>query len=50
MLLSLVPIWNMEYLCGILIKNIIVLEAAVQRFATKVCVKSWNILDYQERL
>ena len=23
---------------------------AVQRFAAKVCVKSWNTLDYQEYL
>ena len=30
-------------------KDINLLEA-VQRFATKVCLKSWNTLDYQERL
>ena len=31
------------------LKDINALEA-VQRFTTKVCVKSWNTLDYQERL
>ena len=39
-----VPVWDSH-----LLKDINVLEA-VQRFATKVCVKSWNTLDYQERL
>ena len=32
-----------------LFKDINVL-AAVQKFATNICVKSWNSLDFQERL
>ena len=39
-----VPVWDPH-----LLKDINVLEA-VQRFATKVCVKSWDTSDYQERL
>ena len=39
-----VPVWDPH-----LLKDINILEA-VQKFATKVCVKSWNSLDYHERL
>ena len=35
-----IPVWDPH-----LLKDISVLEA-FQRFATKVCVKSWNTLDY----
>ena len=35
--------------CGILVKDIEVLES-VQRFATKVCTKAWQGVDYNERL
>ena len=37
-----IPVWDPH-----LLKDINALEAA-QRFATKVCVKLWNTLDYQE--
>lgn len=39
-----VPVWDL-HLC----KNIDALEA-VQKFATKICTKSWNTRHYQDRL
>ena len=39
-----VPVWDPH-----LYKDIDVLES-VQKFATKICTKSWNALHYQDRL
>ena len=38
-----IPVWDPH-----LLKDIIALEE-VEKLATKVCVKSWNTLDYQDR-
>ena len=39
-----VPVWDPH-----LVKDISALES-VQRFATKVCTKAWEDVDYDERL
>ena len=45
-LLSFIHIWNTQSLCGIHISARILTLESVQRFATKICTKSWNT-NYQ---